>query len=177
FDVYSVEYTFPDGAKLLLEGRTMPGCAQQFASYLQGSKHAATISASGHFPTHACIYKDQNITNKKADKIWTFSKEEPDLYRLEWEDFQDAIRNDKPYNEVPRGVEASLVTAMGRMSAHTGQVITRDQMLNCQHEFAPDADKLTMESPAPLKSLPSGKYPVPEPGMRKGPAWREYYDA
>src|SRR5207248_4382032 len=68
------------------------------------------------------------------------------------EHFTDAIRNDKPYSEVQRGVEASLVTAMGRMSAHTGQVITRDQMLNCQHAFAPDADKLTMESPADRKS-------------------------
>ena len=36
-----------------------------------------------------------------------------------------------------RGAEASLVTAMGRMAAHTGQVITRDQMLNSDHEFAP----------------------------------------
>jgi predicted dehydrogenase len=177
FDVYAIEYTFADGAKLLLEGRTMDGCAQEFASYAHGSKRAATISASSHFPTHACIYKGQNITKKKEDKIWTFSKEEPDLYRLEWEHFQEAIRSDRPYNEVPRGVEASLVTAMGRMSAHTGQVITRDQMLNCQHEFAPDADKLTMESPAPLKALPNGKYPVPEPGIKKGSTWREYYDA
>jgi predicted dehydrogenase len=177
FDVYSVEYTFPDGAKLLLEGRTMPGCAQEFASYLHGSKHAATISASGHFPTHACIYKGQNITKKAADKIWTFNKPEPDLYRLEWEHFTEAIRNDKPYSEVERGVEASLVTAMGRMSAHTGQVITRDQMLNCQHEFAPGVDKLTLESPAPLKALSNGKYPVPTPGEKKGQAWHEYYDA
>ena len=38
-----------------------------------------------------------------------------------------AIRKDKPYNEVKRGVEASLVTSMGRMAAHTGQIITRDR--------------------------------------------------
>jgi predicted dehydrogenase len=178
FDVYSVEYTFADGAKLLLEGRTIPGCAQQFSSFAHGTKHAATVSWSGHFPTHACIYRDQNITNKPADKIWSFPREkEPDLYQLEWEHFTDAIRNNKPYSEVERSVEASLVTAMGRMSAHTGQIITRDQMLNCQHEFAPNADKLTLESPAPLKSLSNGKYPVPEPGRKKGSEWREYYDA
>jgi predicted dehydrogenase len=177
FDVYSIEYTFADGAKLLLEGRTMPGCTQQFSSFAHGTKHAATVSASSHFPTRACIYKGQEITNQKADKIWTYTKEEPNLYQLEWEHFTDAIRNNKPYSEVARGVEASLVTAMGRMSAHTGQVITRDQMLNCQHEFAPNADKLTMDSPAPLKALSNGKYPVPEPGQKHGPAWREYYDA
>ena len=37
----------------------------------------------------------------------------------------DAIRRDQPYNEVRRGVEASLVTAMGRMACHTGRVVTR----------------------------------------------------
>ena len=54
----------------------------------------------------------------------------------------DAIRNDKPYNEVKRGVEGSLVTSMGRMAAHTGQEITFEDMLNCEHEFAPGVDKL-----------------------------------
>jgi len=53
---------------------------------------------------------------------------------------------------------------MGRMAAHTGQVVTFDQMLNCEHEFAPDVDKLTMDSPAPLQAGKDGKYPVPQPG-------------
>ena len=50
---------------------------------------------------------------------------------------------------------------MGRMAAHTGQVITYDQILNLDHEFAPNVDKLTMDSPAPLPAGPDGKYPVP----------------
>jgi hypothetical protein len=75
-----------------------------------------------------------------------------------------AIRNDKPYNEVRRGAEASLITAMGRMAAHTGKIITRDQMLKCEHEFAPEVDRLAMDSPAPLRPGSDGKYPVPQPG-------------
>ncbi len=54
---------------------------------------------------------------------------------------------------------------MGRMAAHTGQVITFDQMLKLEHEFAPDVDKLTMDSPSPLMPGPDGKYPVPQPGL------------
>ena len=65
-------------------------------------------------------------------------------------DLMEAIRKDKPYNEVRRGAEASLITSMGRMAAHTGQAITRDQMLYCEHEFAPNVGELTMEGPAPL---------------------------
>ena len=53
---------------------------------------------------------------------------------------------------------------MGRMAAHTGQVITCDDMLNCEHEFAPDVDKLVLGGPAPLPADKDGKYPVPQPG-------------
>jgi len=90
---------------------------------------------------------------------------------LEWNDLIDAIREDKPYNEAKRGAEASLVSSMGRMAAHTGQIITFDQILNHEHEFAPDVDKLSMDSPAPLQAGNDGKYPVPMPGLIKK---REY---
>jgi len=105
------------------------------------------------------------------DLIWRFPQPEPSPFQLEWDDLIDAIRKDKPYNEAKRGAEASLVSSMGRMAAHTGQVITYDDILNCKHEFAPDVDKLTMDSPAPLQSDSEGKYPVPQPGILKD---REY---
>ena len=46
-----------------------------------------------------------------------------------------------------------------------------EQMLNCEHEFAPGVDKLTMDSPAPLQPGADGKYPVPQPGVIRD---REY---
>jgi hypothetical protein len=51
------------------------------------------------------------------------------------------------------------------MSAHTGQIITRDQMFNHEHEFAPTVDQLTMDSPAPVLAGADGKYPIPQPGI------------
>jgi hypothetical protein len=38
-------------------------------------------------------------------------------------------------------------------------------MLNLEHEFAPDIDKLTLTSPAPIVANAQGKYPVPQPGI------------
>jgi hypothetical protein len=106
--------------------------------------------------------------------IWAFPQtpKEPNPYRVEWQDLLDAIRDNKPYNEVPRGVKASLVTSMGRMAAHTGQIISYDQILNSKHEFGVGIDKMTTpESAAPVLAGPDGKYPVPEPGVKKD---REY---
>ena len=119
FDSYSVEYTFADGTKLMLEGRYMPGCEGDFASYAHGAKGTALISKDGHFPAHCRTFRGQNFD--KNQTIWHIGHNEPNLYQVEWNDLTEAIRQDRPYNEVKRGVEASLVTAMGRMSCHTGQ--------------------------------------------------------
>ncbi len=169
FDTYSVEYTFEDGAKLFLNGRTINGCHDEFASYAHGSKGLAIISTASHSPAKCRIFKGQNI--KSEDLAWRAPQPEPDPYQLEWDDLIDAIRQDKPYNEVKRGAEASMVSSMGRMAAHTGQVITWDDILNSEHEFAPQVDKLTMSSPAPLLAGSDGRYPVPMPGIFKQ---REY---
>jgi hypothetical protein len=44
FDNYSVEYTFDDGTKLFLYGRTMAGVHDEFASYAHGSKCLGVVS-------------------------------------------------------------------------------------------------------------------------------------
>jgi predicted dehydrogenase len=169
FDTYSVEYIYPDGTRLFYYGRNEPGCHNEFASYAHGSKGSAIISTSGHSPGKVRIFKGHNVAS--ADLVWSYPQPERSPYQLEWDDLIDAIREDKPYNEAKRGAEASLVSSMGRMAAHTGQIVTYEDMLNCEHEFAPDADKLTMDSPAPLQAGPDSKYPVPEPGIKKK---REY---
>jgi predicted dehydrogenase len=163
FDHYAVEYTFADGTKLWLDGRNMAGCFDPFASYAHGTKGSAIISASNHMPAKCQIFKGHNAS--KADLVWRFPPPEPNPYQLEWNDLVDAIRNDKPYNEVERGVQASLVTSMGRMAAHTGQVVTYDQILHCDHEFAPGVDQLIINGPAPIQAGADGRYPVPQPGI------------
>ena len=170
FDTYSVEYTFDDGAKLMLEGRNIPDCHQEFASFAHGTKGSAVISSNSHTPARCRIYKGQKM--QRSDLVWAFPQPEPNPYQLEWDQLINAIRKDKRYNEVKRGAEASLVTSMGRMAAHTGQVITFDDMLNCPHEFAPNLEKLTMDGPAPVQlDSVTKRYPSPQPGILRD---REY---
>jgi len=177
FDSYSIEYTFADGAKFFYDGRNMAGCRQEFAAYAHGTRGSAVISTSGHIPARSRIYSDQNIAAswraKPDNLVWAFPQEprEPNPYDVEWEDLLEAIRGDQQYNEVDRGVAASMVTSMGRMAAHTGQEITYDQMLNSEHQMAPGVEQLTLNSDSPLMPDADGRYPIPEPGIKKD---REY---
>jgi predicted dehydrogenase len=165
FDSYGVEYTFADGTKMLFDGRNIEGAAPFYNSFIHGSKGSAVASRSGDCGPPSSTHKDQ--TGSRESQIWMSTRQDQP-YQNEWDDLMDAIVNNKPYNEVKRGVEASLVTSMGRMAAHTGQEVTFEQMLNSEHAFAPEVDKITKrDDPAPLKPDEKGMYPQPAPGKKK----------
>jgi hypothetical protein len=171
FDAYSVEYTFDDGTKLFMDGRCMNGALPVYSSYAHGTKGSAIVSKSSDCGLPSITFKTQA---PRSDSIIWQSKSDraaDDPYFNEWQDLIEAIRDNKPYNEVDRGVMASVVTSMGRYATHTGQEVTLDEMLNHEHEYAPNADKLTMDGPAPLVADANGLYPVPLPGIKNK---REY---
>jgi predicted dehydrogenase len=165
FDSYAVEYTYADGTKMYMDGRCMTGAADMYYSHAHGSKGMAVVSTSGDCGMPSSTHKGQNP--KRNNVIWTskVKEDEQNPYQNEWNDLVDAIRDDKPYNEVPRGVQASVVTSMGRMAAHTAQEVTYEEMLNHEDVYAPGVENFTMDSPPPVRSGPDGKYPVPMPGI------------
>lgn len=163
FDSYTMEYTFDDGTKMITEGKYMVGCYEEFAVFAHGTKGSAVVSLSGHHPARCAIYKGQKFA--KEDLVWSYPPPEPNPYQLEWDHLMQAIRQDKPYNEVERGTMASLVTSMGRFACHTGQLVKTAEYLLHEHEFAPGVDKLVLGGEAPLKADANGKYPVPAPGL------------
>lgn len=181
FDSYGVEYTFDDGTKAIYEGRNMAGCHQEFAAYAHGTKGSAVISSQSHVPARSRIYSDQNIDlnwrGKPENLVWAFpmgprgESLEGNPYDIEWEVLIEAIREGKEHNEVERGIAASVTTSMGRMAAHTGQIVTYDQMLNSEHVMAPNVKELTLDGDSPLMPDADGRYPIPEPGIKKD---REY---
>ena len=165
FDNYAVEYTFDDGTKFFYSGRSLKNCDQKFGVYGQGTKGAFTISTSGHSPAKPVIYKSQRM--EKDNILWTADQPEPNPYRREWEHLVAAIIANEPYNEVVRGAEASLATAMGRFAAHTGREVTFEEMLNCPDDLSAGAELFTADSPAPVLLNADGAYPVPNPGKFK----------
>jgi predicted dehydrogenase len=165
FDAYSVEYTFADGAKLITDGRCMANCENIYKSYALGTKGSAIVSKAGDCGAPSSTYK--GLLPEKSKMTW--ESKSPDgqgnPYQNEWNDLIDAIRADKPYTELERGVYASLVSSLGRKAAHTGLELTLEDLLNCPDEYAPGVDKMTMDSPAPVQANAEGKYPIPQPGL------------
>lgn len=167
FDSYGIEYTFDDDTKLYFDGRCMTGAKIVYSSHIHGSKGSAIAAFSGDCDAPSITYR--GTAEDKNNEIW-HSTDHSGPYQNEWDDLVDAIINNKPYSEVERGVKASLTGSMGRMSAHIGQEVTFEQMLQSEHEFAPGIDKITYDSPAPLMPDDKGMYPQPAPGRKS----REY---
>ena len=163
FDVYAVEYTFDDGAKFFFDGRTMTGCRNDMSSVVHGTKGSAIVSDSGHTPGKVRTFSGQR--QHRRDVVWAYPQPEQNPYQLEWDDLVEAVVDDLPYNEVPRGVEASLVSNMGRIAAHTGREITFQEALDWPQELAPNLTEFTSTGPAPVMPDESGRYPVPMPGV------------
>jgi hypothetical protein len=84
----------------------------------------------------------------------------------EWNVLLQAIRNDRPRNEIKRSAYTNLAAMMGRAAVHTGQIVNWEDMMNSRFQFCPGVD-FTSESPAPVHADAQGRYPVPVPGIWK----------
>src|SRR3954468_14932221 len=93
FDTYSVEYTFADGSKFIMDGRCINGCKPIYHSFVHGTKGAAVVSADGDCGLPSSTWKTQMTDRnpKSPNKIWTsvVKPEERDPYLNEWNDLVD----------------------------------------------------------------------------------------
>lgn len=160
-DSFTIEWTFPDGAKALHVVRWLPNCHNEFATYIHGTKCAAQFSGPSHVGT-VHRYKDQRCA---PDNIaWRAPKEVTTPWQAEWNNLLEAICQDKPHNEAKRAALSNVADLMGRAAAHTGRVITWDEMMASNFQFCPNIDSLTDDSAPPIQPDGQGRYPVPVPG-------------
>lgn len=160
-DSYAIEYTFADGTKAQVTGRYIPGCHEEFDTFVHGSKCAGKFSGNIHAPT-TWIYRDQRM--EQANITWKAEKETANPWQAEWDVLLAAIRNDKPHNETKRAAYSNLGAIMGRAAVHTGKIITWEEAMASKFQFCPNVDELTENSPAPVQADAQGHYPAPIPG-------------
>ncbi len=103
-------------------------------------------------------YLDQNLDTYSVEYTY------PDGSKL----FYNGRTMSGCHNEFVSYVHGSKGSAIVSTSAHApGKVRSfKDQTLNCEHEFAPNVNKMTEDGPAPV-TLKDGVYPVAFPGMLK----------
>jgi predicted dehydrogenase len=161
-DSVAVEWTFADGTKATHTVRWLAKCFDDCTTYVHGTNGAARFPGSAHLGP-VTIHKDQRFANDNV--VWRANPREPSAWQSEWDVLLNAIRKDLPHNEAKRAAQANLADLMARAAAHTGKVVTWDEMLASKFQFCPDLEQLTAESPAPVQADAQGRYPVPVPGQ------------
>lgn len=165
FDQYMIEYTFPDGTKLLAEGRHTAGCWNIFSDFAHGSRGSALIMESLAAPKPR-LYK--NHVQTPENEIWRYEGPTPNPYDVEHQELFDAIRNNRPHNETERCARACMTAIMGRMAAESGRLITYDEAIASNLELAPGLENITtLDAPAPVQPDAGGGYPIAVPGKTK----------
>ena len=160
FDHYAVEYTFPDGTRLIAEGRHMDQCWGFFGDVIHGAKGCAVL---GEGITDPKIYRGHQPTPKNL--IWKYAGEPCNHYQVEHDLLFEAIRHDKPYNEAERCGYAALVGIMGRMAAESGKLVTWDEALHSKIELAPGSGQADHELARAGQARREGELPGRHAGV------------
>ncbi|MGA4577232.1 Gfo/Idh/MocA family protein [Limisphaera sp. VF-2] len=159
YDHYMAEYTFADGTRMVVQGRHMSRCWDFFGVVLHGTSGCAVL---GEGQPNPMLFRGHQPT---ADRVlWRYRGEPCDPYQREMDLFFEAIRQDRPYNEVERSAKSNLTAIMGRMACESGQRITWEEAMASTRELAPGLDQLRDEDDPPVKADPQGRYPIAMPG-------------
>jgi predicted dehydrogenase len=153
FDHHMVEFTYPNGSKMLSMCRHQPNCWNEVAEYAHGTKGVADISGG-------------RIKYTDGRPEWQWKKPQgakTDPYQIEHDDLFAAIRDDKPYNEAVYGATSTMTSILGRMATYSGQQISYAEGL--EHGLGLMPKEFDWNAEAPVKPGPDGLYPCAIPGQ------------
>ena len=149
FDHHVVEYTYEDGSVCFSQCRHQLGCWNDVSQSAIGTKGKSDF--------------ERNVIT--GETPWRFQGRAKDPYQQEHDDWFDAIRNDKPYNEGFNGAYSSLTSILGRMSTYTGKEVTWQQALDSKVDTMPK--NLAWDAEPLVKPGPDGLYQLPVPGKTR----------
>lgn len=164
-DCAAVEYTFKDGRKMMLQTRTVPNCWNFFQANIQGTKGCSQVGEGVGDPA---IYEGCEMLDTSTRKaIWKPESQPNDSYQTEHDLLFDAIRNDKPWNEIQYAIDATKTAILGRFAVETGQRVTMDEVWNSTKELVPNIEDLRIDSESPAERDENGNYWIGTPGVTK----------
>ena len=151
YDHHFVEFTYPNGTKLLSQCRHIPGCWNSVSEFAHGTNGWADISGG-------------KIYNKKNEVVWKSPAGE-NGWAQEHVDLFAQIRKGESHNEGDYGATSTMTSIMGRMATYTVKLLKWDQCLNSQVGLANFDSIDSFDDEAPIKPDEKGRYWIPTPGQ------------
>lgn len=159
FDHMAVDYSFPDGTRLVAQGRHILECWDFFGDVIHGTTGCAVLGEGISDPK---LYRGHRPDSDRV--IWRYDGKPTNAYQAEHDRLFAAIRDDTPYNEAERCAHAAMTGILGRMAIESGARITWEEAMASNLELATDLDRLTLDGPAPVQPDAQGRYPIAMPG-------------
>jgi len=169
YDHHMIEFTYPNGVKMLSSCRHIRGCWNSVSEHAHGSKGYCDISGA-------------KIYDSRGDIIWEYGKGGRDGHQQEHHDLFAVLRKGERPNEGDYGAHSTMTSIFGRMATYSGgftgkgaKVLKYDDALASDIALA-DFDKLTsFEDEAPVqpnkeaadKQSEKSPYVIPMPGSTK----------
>jgi len=160
WDHYAAEYTFPDGTRMLAQGRHINNCFDFFGDVIHGATGCGVLGEGIPDPR---LYKGHKPDNAKL--LWRYRGPATDPYQNEHDLLFAAIRGDQPYNETERCAKSCFTAIMGRMACDSGKALTWEAAISSELQLAPGLEALTLASPAPAAQADTGNYAIAMPGI------------
>lgn len=135
YDHYHVAYEYPGNVWCHLGSRKTPGCTNENADYVRGTKGTLVI---GRGP-------EPYIEDNDGKVLWRYRKPktgEANMYQVEHDELFQSIRSGKFINDGERMIRSTMMAIMGRQSAQTGQEITYEQALAAEEDLFPGEENL-----------------------------------
>ena len=160
FDHHNVEYTFANGTKMISQCRHWPNTrGNNISEHAHGDK--------GYCDAGAYTIKLRDGTQ------WSHPKRgEKNAYQVEHDDFFDAVRNNKPYNEAEYGAHSTMTAILGRMATYSGAEVKWDEAINStldlhpvKYDFKADPAELWPDETVRVAPDANGRYWIPTPGV------------
>ncbi len=150
FDHFGVAYEFEGSIICHMASRQIPGCHGETNDIIAGTKGRLLIGKMGGGEPLI-----------EGAKRWRWKGQKKDMYQAEHDVLFEAVRNGSVVNDGDRMMNSTLVAILGRSAAYTGKRITWQELLDSNHDLAPEEKLAWGDSfdPGPLP-LPGTKSSV-----------------
>ena len=155
YDTMSVVYEYADGRPLYAFSRQIPGCFNDAAVHVSGSKGGAVINNVG-LGRVAIFGENPYDAPSNATARDTYFTQHSTLYNA-------ILSGGKVYvNHLPYTAKATMAAILGRMASYSGQKVTWEEALNSQESFT--LSDYSWDATPPTLPNEQGQYKIAIPG-------------